>query len=100
MKESELEARLVRGVKALGGKAYKFISPGNVGVPDRIVILPGGRIVFAELKTENGRLTLNQTHQINTLRHLGVEAWEVRGAKGVADALSVLRERLQDGDKT
>jgi len=35
VKESEIEARLVRGVKALGGVAYKFVSPGNVGVPDR-----------------------------------------------------------------
>ena len=47
MKESEIEARLVRGVKALGGVAYKFVSPGNVGVPDRLVVLPGGRVIFA-----------------------------------------------------
>lgn len=54
MKESEIEARLVRGVKALGGVAYKFVSPGNVGVPDRVVVLPGGRVIFVELKAEGG----------------------------------------------
>ena len=57
MKESEIEARLVRGVKALGGVAYKFVSPGNVGVPDRVVVLPGGRVIFVELKAEGGRLS-------------------------------------------
>lgn len=57
MKESEIEARLVRGVKALGGVAYKFVSPGNVGVPDRLVVLPGGRVIFVELKAEGGRLS-------------------------------------------
>ena len=52
MRESELEARLVRGVKAAGGVAYKFVSPGSVGVPDRLVVLPGGKVVFVELKAE------------------------------------------------
>ena len=42
MKESELELRLVHGVSRLGGRAYKFVSPGNVGVPDRLVVLPVG----------------------------------------------------------
>lgn len=50
MKESELERRFCRLVEQAGGKAYKFVSPGNSGVPDRIVVLPGGRIGFVELK--------------------------------------------------
>ena len=57
MKERDIEVLLRDGVKQLGGKAYKWVSPGNAGVPDRIVILPGGKVIFVELKQENGRLT-------------------------------------------
>ena len=54
MREAEIEARLVRGVKEAGGLCYKFVSPGNPGVPDRLILLPGGRILFVELKTPGG----------------------------------------------
>lgn len=50
MRESDIERRLVQGVKKLGGRAYKFVSPGNVGVPDRLVVLPGGVVLFVEVK--------------------------------------------------
>ena len=51
MRESTIEARLAREVRKLGGLCYKFTSPGAPGVPDRIIILPGGLVVFVELKT-------------------------------------------------
>lgn len=54
-RERDVEAWLRRQIENLGGKAMKFISPGNNGVPDRIVILPAGRIWFIELKKEGGR---------------------------------------------
>ena len=50
MLEKDIETKLRNKVKALGGRAYKFVSPGNSGVPDRLVVLPGGKIGFAELK--------------------------------------------------
>lgn len=87
MKESELERRLVRGVQALGGCAYKFVSPGSVGVPDRLVILPGGRIVFVELKTERGSTSKMQDYQIGKLRGLGAEVRVLRGAVEIAGFL-------------
>ena len=64
MRESELEARLVLGVAKLGGRAYKFVSPGNTGVPDRLIVMPHGRVMFAELKTDAGRLSPRQELQI------------------------------------
>lgn len=72
MLESDIEKKLVREIRKLGGVAYKFVSPGNSGVPDRIVILPGGVIVFVELKTETGRLSENQTRQLHRLGCLGM----------------------------
>lgn len=50
MREKAVEEYLRKRVRAAGGLAYKFTSPGNAGVPDRIVMLPGGMVVFIELK--------------------------------------------------
>jgi hypothetical protein len=55
--ERDIERHLVRRVAERGGVAYKWVSPGRVGVADRIVMLPGGRVWFVELKTVTGRLS-------------------------------------------
>ena len=57
MLEKQIEAYLVKHIKALGGMAYKFTSPAHRGVADRIVCLPNGQTWFVELKTEGGRLS-------------------------------------------
>ena len=50
MREKTIEAKLVQAVRTKGGLAPKFTSLGLDGVPDRLVLLPGGRIAFIELK--------------------------------------------------
>lgn len=60
MLESRVETRLVNGVKKLGGMCLKWVSPGCTGVPDRIVVLPGGRVIFVELKQPSGRKSPRQ----------------------------------------
>lgn len=89
MREQEIEQKLREAVKRMGGRAYKFISPGNVGVPDRIVIMPGGQVIFVELKTEVGRLTPVQKAQIGYLEGLGQD---VRVLYGVDDVKSFIDE--------
>lgn len=69
--EKVTEAYLRDEVHKLGGTAYKFVSPGQTGVPDRIVILPGGRIFFVEVKSEGEKSSNNQKRQQNRLRSLG-----------------------------
>lgn len=96
MRESDLEARLVRGVKSVGGQAYKFVSPGSVGVPDRIVVLPGGKIIFVELKADGGRLSQMQVYRIAQLRGLGADVQVVKGAEDVKKFLQRLREVIPD----
>lgn len=98
MREKDLEARLVQGVKALGGRAYKFTSPGNAGVPDRLVVLPGGIVVFAELKADGGKLSPMQSRQIGQLRQLGADVTVVRGLVGVELFLDSCREMMEDDD--
>lgn len=88
MLEKEIEKILVQGVKALGGKAYKWVSPGNNGVPDRIVILPRRVPVFVELKTESGSLTALQKVQIQKLESLGQKVRVLYGEEEVRDFLN------------
>jgi len=57
MKESEVERYFVWAVEVAGGKAWKFTSPSNRGVADRIACLPDGSTWFVELKTKGGRLS-------------------------------------------
>jgi len=96
VRESDLEARLVRGVKSVGGQAYKFVSPGSVGVPDRLVVLPGGKIIFVELKADGGRLSQMQVYWIAQLRGLGADVQVVKGAEDVKKFLQRLREVIPD----
>jgi hypothetical protein len=87
MRESQIEARLVQGVKARGGLCLKFTSPGTSGVPDRIVITPDGRVCFVELKTEIGRLAKIQQWVIGEMRERGADVFVVKGPAEVKQFL-------------
>lgn len=71
MLEVKIEQKLREKVKKLGGRAYKFVSPGQAGVPDRLIVLPGGKVGFAELKKPGGRPRKLQKMQIKFLQNLG-----------------------------
>jgi hypothetical protein len=60
MKEKIVENHFVWAVERIGGKTYKFTSPGRKGVADRIACLPDGSTWFVELKTKGGRLSVLQ----------------------------------------
>lgn len=81
-REKSIERALVRAVESRGGKARKFVSPGWRGAPDRIVMMPGGRIYFVELKRPGGVLRPLQRHR---LRELGVLGFEVRVIASTGD---------------
>ena len=101
MRERDIERALVREVRRAGGEAYKWVSPGNDGVPDRIVIL-GGEVIFVELKAETGRLSAVQKLQIDRLRKMGQEVVVVKGMKSLEEFFldrGYVRnaERIRDG---
>ncbi len=85
MREKEIEKILVDEVRGLGGRAYKWISPGNDGVPDRIVIFPGQWPIFVELKADRGTVSPLQRAQIKRLRELEQPVQIVRGVSGLAE---------------
>lgn len=92
MRESQVERRLVEGVKRLGGMCLKFTSPGTPGVPDRIIITATGRVIFVELKTEVGRLTKLQTHTIGEMRKRGADIRVAKGADAVKEILTEIEK--------
>ncbi len=73
MSEKLIEKKLREGVRALGGIALKFTSPYHRGIPDRIVLMPGGRIYFVELKSTGKKPTLLQEKAMDELRGLGFD---------------------------
>jgi Holliday junction resolvase len=73
MLEKEIEQALVRRVKELGGTCEKFTSPGRRAVPDRIVTLLGGRIIFVECKAPGKKPTLAQQFDHERRRLLGCD---------------------------
>ena len=85
MREKDIEKILVHEVRKLGGWAYKWVSPGNDGVPDRIVFLPGRPPVFVELKTETGKLSALQEVQIDRLKRLGQDVRVLWGLQEVKE---------------
>lgn len=99
--EKDIERKLAKGVEQLGGRSYKWVSPGNTGVPDRIVIFPDGRVEFVELKTISGKVRPLQRIQINRLQRLGCTVHILYGELAVHEYLGrqarILAER---GDAT
>ena len=84
--EADIEAYLRDRVReVLHGKAYKWVSPGNNGVPDRMVCLPGGRVVFAELKAHGKQPRPDQVAKHRELRALGFRV-DVLDSKAAVDA--------------
>lgn len=73
--EKSTEKYLREEIKKLGGTAYKFVSPGQTGVPDRLVCLPGGKVFFVELKSEGRKSTPVQKRQQEKLKTLGFRVY-------------------------
>ena len=71
MREKQIEQKLVKSVRAAGGICPKLVSPGTDGMPDRIVLLPPGRIGFVEVKAPGETTRPLQTHRHRQLRALG-----------------------------
>lgn len=95
-KENKVEQRLIDGVEALGGITFKFVSPGRAGVPDRVVILPGGDVHFVELKAMGGKPSRIQLRRISQLRKLDVTALVLTGIDEVERYLDNLRELMNE----
>ena len=71
MREKQIEQKLVKAVRNAGGLCPKFVSPGIAGMPDRLILLPGRRLAFVEVKAPGEKPRLLQLHRHAQLRALG-----------------------------
>lgn len=87
MRESEIERYLKKQVEANGGKCWKWVSPGRRGVPDRIVIMPGGVVAFVELKAPGKTERPDQVRVQKILRDLGCLVYSSVDSKEAVDMI-------------
>ena len=75
MREKTIEQKFRAAVKTAGGLAVKFTSPGFDGVPDRLALLPGGRMAFVEVKAPGEKPRPLQLSRHKLLRRLGFKVY-------------------------
>src|SRR5690606_36858510 len=85
MREASIERKLRREVARRGGRALKFISPGWSGAPDRLVLLPAGKIIFVELKAPGKKPRPLQLKRHEELRQLGFHVEVFDSPEGVVE---------------
>lgn len=95
MREKLIERKLVKAVKAAGGLAVKFVSPGFDGMPDRLLILPGGRIAFVEVKAHGKKARPLQLARHEMLWQLGFKVYVLDCEDQIQ---KILDEVLEGGD--
>ncbi len=91
MLESVIESRLRQEAKKRGGMALKFVSPGMNGVPDRIVLMPGGKMAFVELKAPGKAPKALQEKRIGQLRKLGFWVYVLDGTERIGGILDEIQ---------
>lgn len=92
MLESKIEKKLVSLVRKSGGECIKFVSPGNAGVPDRIVMMPHGKIHFVELKAPGEKPRPLQIAVHEEFEALGFKVEVIDTLEGVEAFVRALEE--------
>lgn len=88
MREKIIENKLKNTIKEKGGLCLKFVSPGFDGVPDRIILLPGGIIAFAELKAPGKKLHPLQERRKRQLESLGFSVFCIDNTECIGGVLN------------
>ncbi|MDC7248452.1 MAG: VRR-NUC domain-containing protein [Sphaerochaetaceae bacterium] len=88
MLERDIEKQLVVETKRMKGLALKFTSPGFVGVPDRLILLPGGKLAFVEVKKECEKPRAIQISRHKLLRKLGFKVYVLDSKKQIKEILN------------
>lgn len=91
MREKTIEQKFREAVKNAGGLALKFTSPGWDGMPDRLALLPGGRMAFVEVKAPGKKPRPLQLARHRTLRQLGFRVYVLDDEKQIGGIIDELR---------
>ena len=95
MTEKHIEQQLVKAVRSHGGIAPKFVSPGYDGVPDRLILMPGGRIAFCELKAPGKKMRPLQIRRKAQIERLGFSVYII---DEVSQIMPTVSEILKGGE--
>ena len=91
LREKETERKLVCAVKSMGGMAVKLVSPSVDGLPDRLILLPGGKAGFVELKAKGKKPRALQVKRMNDLRALGFTVFVVDDKERIGGVLHAIQ---------
>lgn len=91
LREKETERKLVCAVKSMGGMALKLVSPSVDGLPDRLILLPGGKAGFVELKAKGKKPRALQVKRMNDLRALGFTVFVVDDKERIGGVLHAIQ---------
>ena len=91
MREREIEQILTKAAQQTGGLAPKFTSPGWAGAPDRLVLLPGGRMAFVEVKAPGKTLRPLQERRKGQLEALGFRVYVIDAPQQIGGVLDEIR---------
>lgn len=92
--EKKIERKLQNEIKKRGGLPFKFLSPGYSGVPDRIVLLPNGKVYFVEIKSENGKVSQRQKLTHDKLFKLGFAVLILQSENDLSNFLNLIDHDL------
>lgn len=91
MREKTVEEKLVKAVKSMGGICPKWVAPGFDGMPDRIVLLPDGRMAFVEVKAPGERPRPLQVSRHELLRSLGYRVYVLDSPEQIGGMIDEIR---------
>lgn len=95
LSEKVIETYLREQIKKLGGVALKFVSPAFTGVPDRIVLLPGGVLYFVETKAPGKDLRPRQRVVKDLIEKLGFTYYKIDSKEQIANLCNTYRDRIK-----
>ncbi len=96
MLESNIEKTLKEKLRILGCLVIKCNVEGMAGMPDRLVLIPGGHSVFVELKREGGKPRPLQQHRISELNRLGFDALYINSIEQVLDFVDAVEKQIME----
>ena len=91
MREKVIEQKLAAAIKKAGGIALKFVSPGFDGMPDRLLLLPDGKIAFVEVKAQGKKPRSLQLARHRLLRKLGFQVYIIDNVDQIGGMLDAIQ---------
>lgn len=92
MAESAIEKYLVKTIKSIGGMAIKLYAINNIGLPDRLIMLPEGIIFFVELKDKKGKARIIQDKKHEDIKKIGFKVYIINSKDKVNELINTYKQ--------